>query len=299
MGKELQDGTNWLDYGARMYYPELGRWMAVDPLAEKRFNLTPYHYVSNNPINRIDLFGLEDVNGDGKDDGKLLPEVTVTAKKRDISSSWSNYINNLGNEGYNSYKEIYREHKLSPYNSNFSGAIYGRDANGQVQIPDDILDRIDQEVDDEAMLALAMLWASEQSGVDPNSFNFEFNPFARANFYNSYLSTGVSNEKARSVVTSVGVSTGLAYAGNIKLSLLKSVKKIDKGVIFKFYNSNSRLSDRIQLRVQAHKHTLSPSKGRAKGLGKTPAPFHINFNKEHIIPNPKYWKYYGGPFYSL
>ena len=34
-GKELQGGTNWLDYGARMYYPELGKWMVVYPLAEK------------------------------------------------------------------------------------------------------------------------------------------------------------------------------------------------------------------------------------------------------------------------
>jgi hypothetical protein len=61
----------------------VGRWWGVDALAEKRFNLTPYHYVSNNPINRIDLFGLEDVNGDGKDDGTILPEVTVRAQRLD------------------------------------------------------------------------------------------------------------------------------------------------------------------------------------------------------------------------
>jgi len=33
--KELQVGSGYLDYGARMYMPEVGRWGAVDPLGEK------------------------------------------------------------------------------------------------------------------------------------------------------------------------------------------------------------------------------------------------------------------------
>ncbi|NBB32034.1 RHS repeat-associated core domain-containing protein, partial [Cellulophaga sp. BC115SP] len=58
-GKELQDGTNWLDYGARMYYPELGRWMAVDPSHEDggQESSTPYGYVFNNPAGHTDPDG--------------------------------------------------------------------------------------------------------------------------------------------------------------------------------------------------------------------------------------------------
>lgn len=60
-GKELQNelGLNMYDYGARNYDPALGRWMNIDPLAEKYFGVTPYNYVCNNPINAIDPDGMD------------------------------------------------------------------------------------------------------------------------------------------------------------------------------------------------------------------------------------------------
>ncbi|PRY09797.1 RHS repeat-associated protein, partial [Pontibacter ummariensis] len=61
-GKEKQTelGLNWMDYGARMYDAQIGRWHVVDPLADIAPDRTPYHFVSNNPINRIDPTGLTD-----------------------------------------------------------------------------------------------------------------------------------------------------------------------------------------------------------------------------------------------
>ncbi len=60
-GKEKQDELNvdWLDYGARMYMPELGRWGVIDPLTEKYFGESSYSYTFNNPVFFNDPTGME------------------------------------------------------------------------------------------------------------------------------------------------------------------------------------------------------------------------------------------------
>ena len=59
-GKELdtKKGLNWYDYGARHYDATLGRWFAVDPLAEKYYSTSVYGYCLNNPVKYIDPTGM-------------------------------------------------------------------------------------------------------------------------------------------------------------------------------------------------------------------------------------------------
>ncbi|MCJ8165966.1 DUF6443 domain-containing protein [Pontibacter sp. E15-1] len=59
-GKEKQTelGLNWMDYGARMYDAQIGRFNTVDPLSDMFNSETPYHYVHNNPLLFVDPTGM-------------------------------------------------------------------------------------------------------------------------------------------------------------------------------------------------------------------------------------------------
>ncbi|RMG20441.1 MAG: RHS repeat-associated core domain-containing protein [Methanobacteriota archaeon] len=57
--KERDAETHWDYFGARYYSPALGRWLAVDPLAEKYPGWSSYAYAYDNPVNFFDPDGKE------------------------------------------------------------------------------------------------------------------------------------------------------------------------------------------------------------------------------------------------
>ncbi|WP_132066303.1 RHS repeat domain-containing protein, partial [Aquimarina spinulae] len=78
-GKEEQSelGLDWIDYGARNYNAAIGRWMNMDPLAEKYYDKSSYNYSLNNPVFFVDPDGrtvdvTDLVNGGTKTDTWLL-----------------------------------------------------------------------------------------------------------------------------------------------------------------------------------------------------------------------------------
>jgi RHS repeat-associated protein len=58
-GKETDNETNWQDYGFRIYYPGLAKFLSVDPLTKGYPWYTPYQFAGNSPILFVDIDGLE------------------------------------------------------------------------------------------------------------------------------------------------------------------------------------------------------------------------------------------------
>ena len=87
-------GLDWYDYEARMYDSALGRFMVMDPSAEKYYSISPYAYCINNPIRLIDPNGKEIIIT-GALSGEALRQLQEKSGKN-ISLS----INDKGKVGY-------------------------------------------------------------------------------------------------------------------------------------------------------------------------------------------------------
>ena len=54
-------GLPYIDYGARYYDPTTARWQRPDPMADKYPDISPYAFCANDPVNFVDLNGLDTV----------------------------------------------------------------------------------------------------------------------------------------------------------------------------------------------------------------------------------------------
>lgn len=61
MDNEIKGEGSSISFRNRIYDPRVTRWLSTDPLQDKYPWISPYNYVSNSPIGKIDVDGLWDI----------------------------------------------------------------------------------------------------------------------------------------------------------------------------------------------------------------------------------------------
>jgi RHS repeat-associated protein len=113
---EVKGVGNSLDFGARIYDPRLGRWLSLDPIAQKYPFASPYNFALNTPIQAKDPDGkrVYFIAGAGNDiDGwnykqrfKQIFESKGIKDVRTISASHGKMGDVLFTDAYKNYSEI-------------------------------------------------------------------------------------------------------------------------------------------------------------------------------------------------
>ena len=124
--KDQSFGATNYDFGARIYNPQLGRWLSLDPLQSKYPSLSPYNFVNNSPLRFVDPDGKRFIfalgacsdcsnKGYGESFVKILralgvKNVTLASARGVMSNDEGSYLQMLGDQLF-----TMGDHASTPY----------------------------------------------------------------------------------------------------------------------------------------------------------------------------------------
>ncbi|MEO9965986.1 MAG: DUF6443 domain-containing protein [Reichenbachiella sp.] len=270
-GKEEIDdhGLNWLDYGARMYMADLGKFISVDPIADVFNSYSPYNYSQNNPIRFVDVDGLG-------------PGDRVKNAKKAVGEDTRKYKQVTGDNRYTDNfvdcsefcREIAKAEGYDPGNWTGAQADYYKDKGEWVTDINDVNEGdfvfwslkgedgithtgIVTEVGEEGRLSIVQ--STRNGGGESINDKYKTNKsgdlWAGTDFESNFVGAGRPKEKKEQTSKQKEISkTSSAILSNLKqaVGLIKSYKegniseKDYKKGRNRLSNEVSRLSDRLQ-----------------------------------------------------
>jgi RHS repeat-associated protein len=209
-GKDWQTtgSLNLLDFGARMYDPDLGRWFVGDPLVEIRPWESQYLYAGGNPIRNIDPTGLDWYSFEEEDGETTKTKYQYTTEYRsqndlDEAGIKGKYIGTTGNTN-----------DRSQYLSLFGEKFNNKTVDGRTNLISKMAQNIDQAI------------------IGSYRADYLNNPANREPWDQEYY-TGATNMGVPVTVTPAMVSQGkqnvyFNYAGgNVKYSIANDLSSAE------------------------------------------------------------------------
>jgi RHS repeat-associated protein len=152
-GKEDDRETGTQDYGFRIYNPQLGKFLSVDPLTKSYPMLTPYQFASNRPIQGIDLDGLEFKNANGTLTTNRPPLQLTTAERNYVRSINSSYPTmNLGantptgNQWDGLAQTVFNNTFGNNPEESYRSSAYSNQPSPAIRMPDGTLSAVSAEI---------------------------------------------------------------------------------------------------------------------------------------------------------
>jgi RHS repeat-associated protein len=224
-GKELQDELDlgWLDYGWRMYQPEIGRWNGMDALSEKFYPLSPYNYAANSPILITDPDGRDisfsfeyekDKEGNDikdKNGNRNLTGVTMTVTGKVVNTT--NKDIDLDQAASDISKSL---------EASFKGNVDGVSFKTETNIT--AAKNMEDVSDSDHIFALAEMKEAGESGRTPLGASSDFGgkvAFIDADYFSGWWDTGYGTQGERTATHELGHLSNLRHKNKDKDNLMK------------------------------------------------------------------------------
>jgi RHS repeat-associated protein len=255
---EFKGKGNSYDFGARMYDSRVGRWLKIDPMADKYPELSTYCFVANSAIAFIDPDG-KDIIIHYKEDGVGKTFIYVPNSTPPPNLFVQQAVSSL-NESYNRGGDIYMDELInsddnlniiekinlaSPRFVSFEDAIYKN--------------RIGEKFDGEKYIGNSIYWSPSQSAIQTKLNGREIESKSIS------ASRALFHEIAHGFLYQ---SMGLQKFENSRRELI--IKYPNKKSIWKWGNIQEKMATKIENKVWEKIDGVRRTSHRGKGTVQTP-----------------------------